>query len=371
MSNVKALPRSLDVQIKLTRPQVELATDMTMICFLTTDAGSGVKFYSSLADVEEDGYGPTTEAFKAAVAFFSRSNRPASMAIGIIEEEEELAEAAARIRQLSIEQRKPIYCWTVDATLRDTPEAKALADWAEAQTAYFSACTNDDAALTAGENTSFAAYANSKGYRRTSVIYHDNPSEYPEVSYAACALGVDYSGADTALTMKFKDLPGISPANLTETQLSTLAAKNCNALVLIGNNSRCVREGVQAADTWFTDALINLDNFVNELQTETFNAFLRSNNKLPYSNAGQAKLVSAVSRICAKYERNGVFAPRDIEAPGTESGYVLAPATSVKPLSLYTATAGMRAERTVPPIEVVCYEAGAIHRVTINITDFV
>ena len=369
MSNVNALPRSLDVRINLTRPQVELATDMTMICFLTMGEGSGVKYYSSLAAVEADGFNGTTGAYKAAIAFFSRSDRPARMAIGIIEEEEDLVDAASRIRQLSIGQGYPIYCWTIDDALRDTAGAKELADWVEGQTAWFSACTNDVQTLSASDDASFAAYVHDKGYRRTSVIYHDNLSEYPEVSYAACALSVDYSGADTALTMKFKELPGMTPSNLTETQLSALSAKNCNAYVLIGNSSRCVREGVQSADTWFTDALVNLDNFVEELQTEVFNVFLR-NVKIPYSSAGQTKLISAASKICAKYERNGVFAPRDIEAPGTESGYVTAPATSIRPLPLWTATAGMKAERTSPPIELICYEAGAIHRITINITDF-
>jgi len=370
MPNVNVLPRSLDVHINLTRPQTELATDMTMICFLTTGVGSGVKYYSSLDAVMADGYDGSTEAYKAAVAFFSRSDRPASMAIGIIEAAEGLVDAAARIRQLSADQGRPVYCWTIDAALRDTAEAKALADWAEGQNAYFSACTNDVTTLTAGETASLAAYAKGKGYRRTSVIYHDNPPEYPDVSYAACALSVDYSGTDTALTMKFKDLPGVTPSNLNETELSTLAAKNCNAYVLMGNSSRCVREGVQAADTWFTDALVNLDNFVEEMQTEVFNVFLR-NAKVPYSVPGQVKLVSAASKICAKYERNGVFAPRDIDATGTESGYLTAPATSVRALPLWTGSASMRAERTAPPIEVVCYEAGAIHRVTINITDFV
>jgi hypothetical protein len=46
------------------------------------------------------------------------------------------------------------------------------------------------------------------------------------------------------------------------------------------------------------------------------------------------------------------------------------PATSITPVSIAYATASERALRVAPPISIVCYEAGAIHRVTINVSVF-
>ena len=158
MANINSLPRSLDVVVTLTRPQTELATDMTMLCFLANGGTqTGVNYYSSMPAVAA-AYTPETSAYKAAAAFFARSDRPARMAVGIIDAGETPVEAAIRIQAKSKAQGHPIYSWALDAALRDTNAAKDFADWAESQTAYFSACTNDANAYNAANTDNFALY---------------------------------------------------------------------------------------------------------------------------------------------------------------------------------------------------------------------
>jgi hypothetical protein len=278
-----------------------------------------------------------------------------------------LAAEAALVRLASRCNQKPPYGYIIDAKYRDTPDQKAMADWAESVTpAYFSACTNSITACNAADATNIGWYCNDKGYIRTGTIYHDNPQVYPDMSYLAFALATNYSLPDSAITMKFKQLDGIDPSLLTETQLATLIARRINSYVYIGNTSRTVREGVQALDTWYTDTLVNLDNFREELQVEVYNVFLRTP-KAPYTSAGQNKLVSAAAKICRKYTANGVFASRDVEAPELESGYKTMPATTITPVPVAYATTSERAARMAPPIYIVAYEAGAMHKVSIMV----
>lgn len=83
-----SLPRELDVSVSISRPLTELATDMTMICFCTPDVdflpdNNRVQFFSSLNAVEE-ACGVTSQAYASARAFFARTERPTTMAIGRI-----------------------------------------------------------------------------------------------------------------------------------------------------------------------------------------------------------------------------------------------------------------------------------------------
>jgi hypothetical protein len=492
----KSLPRSLDVVVNISRPQSEIATDMTLLAFLTPLPDwqpnvNRVRYYSTMDAAAED-FATGSPAWRACNAFFSRQLHPERIAIGAIFTAPQsaglvaasqptatqiaalkaitngelaignggtiveitgidfsdivniddikialntagsdagtwtiayngrlclkstttgegskltyamplatpegvfvgdllgltqeggaelwqgytpgtLTDEAVLVAEASSCNGRKIYGWTLDAIYRDTDAQKQFADWAEGRDpAYFSACTNSATAYNSSDTTNIGYYAHHNGYRRTSVIYHDNALIYPDVSYCALALATDYSRSDSAITMKFKMLDGLPTSGITETQLSAMQARNINCYTLIGNQARTIREGTNSADTWFTDTVVNLDNFKEELQVEIYNVFLR-NPKVPYTTTGQDKLVSAAKLICNKYTRNGVFAPRTVEAPTLETGFTVVPATQVTPVSIAYATASERAQRVAPPIQIVAYEAGAIHKVTINVDVF-
>ena len=479
------LPRDLDVEVSISRPQTEIATDMTLMCFMTPDApyppnNGRVRYYSTMESLMAD-CATGSAMYFAASAFYSREVRPLTIAVGRVFEDpvpagvlagdikygplmrtvtdgafdiivngalvsvtglklgevrkaedlvkiltgkidgatvsikyggvcietvvagddatleyagaptagtdvsamlgltresgaqiwqgytpQGLVAEADLIRTASRCNHRLPYGWTIDARYRDTEAQKEMAVWAEALTpAYFSACTNSAAAYNTQDTTNIGYYSADKGFKRTSVIYHDNAQVYPDVSYIALALATNYSLPDSAITMKFKQLDGIEPSAVGETKLAALNSRRINCYVYIGNNSRTLREGVQGADTWYTDSLVNLDNFREELQVEVYNVFLR-NKKLPYTAAGQDKLVSAAAKICRKYTRNGVFADRDVEAD-VESGFTTLPATSINPVPVALSTLSQRAARIAPPIQITAYEAGAFHKVSIGV----
>lgn len=279
-----------------------------------------------------------------------------------------LASEVALIQTAARCAGRSVFAWTLDRQYRDTQDQKDFADWAEAQDqAYFSACTNSVQAYNTADTTNIGFYAHNKGYIKTSVMYHNNPQVYPDVSYAALALSVNYALENSTLTMKFKQLTGIETVPLTETQLSSLKARRINTYVSMGNSSSVVREGVQSADSWFTDSHVNLSNYKEELQVEVFNVFMR-NKKVKYTSAGQDLLVSAAAKINNRYIRNGTFADREEETTDNETGYTTLPACTITPAPIYSATTSERANRVAPPIAIVAYEAGAFHSVAIDVT---
>ncbi len=80
------LPRSLDVQISLSMAQTELRTDLSILCVAMSNLGfipnsNRIRFYSTLSAVEQD-FNTSTDAYFAALAFFSQTPIPTTMAIG-------------------------------------------------------------------------------------------------------------------------------------------------------------------------------------------------------------------------------------------------------------------------------------------------
>lgn len=491
----KSLPRSIDVSVSVSTPQVERATGLTLPCLVTSTGtlpiGAGrIRIYSDIDAVLTD-WGNTSEAYYAARDFFAQPTRPNEFAIaqafdtpqsgflttgqtgeiaaftaisdgsfavsidavsydvtaldftsatnlddcatiiqagiiaaggaaGVVHDgisfvitsaatgdgssvsvlapvdpvtgtdisgtglmNGQAGEASAQIgytptgidNEMSLIQTaagcngKFIYGWILDETYRDSNDVLTAAAYVETlEKGVLFLCSND----TQAKNPAFTADIGSElaefGYLRTvDPFWMTETGQYPDAALAAIMLGVDYSGINTAITAKFKDLIGIQTQGVSTTDVSVLESKGYNLFTRTGNTARVVREGTMVSDTYYIDDRINLDNFVEELQTAVYNVFLR-NGKVPYTENGLTSLRSAATKICQKYVDNGVFASRVVQTIENETGVKTVPAYAITFPSIATATASDRAQRKSPPMQITVYLAGAIHSIDINVT---
>ena len=257
-----------------------------------------------------------------------------------------------------------LFAWGLSSTFRDVNSQKALADWCQANDLACFLVTNSADALNPALSTDIGSVLKLATETSACVFYHDTATEYPEMGAMALMLAVDYSGVNTTLTLKFKALSGITSASITETQYMTLNGKNYNMVTLTGNQVVFIREGKNAAASWWTDQYCGIQNFRNEIQYAVFNVLL-AKKKVPYTVEGQLMLKQACTTICQRYVNNGFLASR----PSTddEGKDTVLPAFAVTPGNLALATASQRASRVAPPIAITAYLAGAIHTVTLNI----
>lgn len=82
----RSLPRSLDVQISLSRASVETRTDLSILVVALENLGffpdaNRIRFYSNIESVEND-FTPGSEAHFAATSFFAQTPHPPTMALG-------------------------------------------------------------------------------------------------------------------------------------------------------------------------------------------------------------------------------------------------------------------------------------------------
>lgn len=262
----------------------------------------------------------------------------------------------------------PVFAWAIDKKYRDTDVQRAVSDWAETQNwkAWALQCTNSPNAYNSADTTNIGFYCHNLGYKATAVVYSDTPQQYPEIAYATQSLAVNYGIRDSVITACFKDASGISPSQIDVTKHEILESRRINMFVRVGNNARTYRYGMQSSPTWWTDSFTGACNFREELQVAVCNVLYR-NKKVPYTTRGQNLIVSAIAGICDRYVYNGYLADRDVLDTTNENGYRTLKAFDIDPTPIYRATDTERATRTLPGINVIIYEAGAIHHVNIMV----
>lgn len=264
-----------------------------------------------------------------------------------------------------------VYGWVLDAAYRDEQEQLDAIAWMETQPfGIIMLETNSTLAITAGDTSSNIFVAFNNQYQRTCSFYSTDVALYYGMAYLAILLSVDYGGANTALTMKFKNMVGVTPVIITETELDILESKRCNTFTIMSNSARTDREGVQANNSWYSDDLTNVDNYVNELLSSVYNVFTTTN-KVPFTNSGIALLYSAEALIGERYIRNGVLADRLILDTQEPSGFRTVPAYQIIFQPLQNISQSNRDDRLLTGNQIALQLAGAIHKliISINVTE--
>jgi hypothetical protein len=200
-----------------------------------------------------------------------------------------------------------------------------------------------------------------EGFSRTFGQYSSSP-------YAACsafgrAFTVNFQGSNTVITLKFKQEPGVTGEQLTETQAATLKAKNGNVFVYYSTGVAIMQEGVMA-NGYFFDERHGMDWQANQIQTDLFNALYTAPTKIPQTDPGVNVLVTTVDNSLAQGVTNGLVAPGIWNAPGFGSistGQMLPKGYYVYAPQVASQDQADRDARIAPDIQAAMKLAGAIH----------
>ena len=212
------------------------------------------------------------------------------------------------------------------------------------------------------------SYMKAQGYSRTFVQY-DNNDKYPAISAFARAFTVNFNEANSTITLKFKQEPGISPLNLTESQRLALVAKNINYYTVFGD-SAMLAEGVMANGRFF-DEVHGLDWFQNAIETNIFGYLYSSPTKIPQTDRGVARLIQKAEQACQDAVNCGLLAPgqwNGMDLGEVKSGQYLPKGFYVYAQPVAEQNQSDREARKAPPIQILAKGGGAIHYVDVSVT---
>lgn len=251
----------------------------------------------------------------------------------------------------------------------DDADHLAVAGYVEAsaKSRIYAATVTNSRILSSTVTDDLASRLKALSRNRTFVQYSRNA--YAAASALGRAFTVNFSANRSVITLKFKQEPGVAAEGLTETQATTLAAKNCNVFVRYDNDTAILQEGMMAGGAWF-DEIHGLDWLQNAIQTECYNLLYQSKTKIPQTDAGVNQIVTAIGKVMAEAVNNGLVAPGVWNADGfgqLERGDYLPKGWYIYAQPVDDQAQPDREARKAPVIQCAVKLAGAIHSVDVQV----
>ena len=173
------------------------------------------------------------------------------------------------------------------------------------------------------------------------------------------AFTVNFNQPNSTITLKFKQAPGITVENLTQSHKVVLDSKRANAIITVGA-SDMFAESFMASGVFF-DEVHGIDWLENAVQTNVFGYLSTRPTKVPYTDKGISAIKQQVTKALDEAVLNGLIAPGetiDGEFLGTGYKIITIPAADINQSDVDA--------RKYPGLSFVVLGAGAIHSVQIN-----
>ncbi len=220
----------------------------------------------------------------------------------------------------------------------------------------------DAGAVDANDTTDLGSQLKALRYARTFYAYTTS-QPLLVASIFGRAFTVNFSGSKTAITLKFKQLPGITAETLTTNQARVLGTKNYNVFVNYSNDTAILQEGVMADGSFF-DERHGLDWLQNDIETRVYNRLYTSTTKIPQTDAGQTQLMAVIEEGLGQALDNGLLAPGRWNADGFGQlvyGDMLPKGYYIYSPPMADQSQADREARIAPLIQCAVKLAGAIH----------
>lgn len=216
---------------------------------------------------------------------------------------------------------------------------------------------SNDGAIATNSTTDIASQLQTKGYKRTALVYSPNSAA---LGMEAAWLGGQLPQTPGASTWKFKQLVGISADSYTASQRTTLigvpgvsVGKGVNIYESVGGQN-ITEEGWMVGGQ-FIDVTVGLDWLKSTLQTAVFSQLV-NNPKIPYTDKGISVIENAVRQVLQQAS----------DAGGT--GLLDSTSIVVTVSAVSSIPSNTRAQRLLPSgsVNFTARLTGAFHFVVIN-----
>jgi hypothetical protein len=321
------------------------------------------KEYTDTDSMITDSFTSDDAEYKAAVLYFSQSPRPNKVIIGRWDTTgtETITEALIDCRSKNTDWYGVIVCGAIKA---DIQLAAAYAETASPKAVLFYTTADADV-LTDTEGNIFELL---KGLSYTRSIGLYSTTADAAAAVMGYAMGANTRLANSAYTLAYKTLVGVTVDDLSSTEVTTIKSNNGNVYISRGNTYTLFENGVVSDGTFF-DEIINTDMLANDIQLGIID-LLTSTSKVPQTEDGVTLIVNSITDACEDAVSRGFLAPGIWTAAtfkGINTGDMLPNGYAILSDSINSQNAADRANRLAPNIYVLCKLAGAIHTINIQI----
>lgn len=234
--------------------------------------------------------------------------------------------------------------------------------------------TSDTGSLSSLVSNDIGSLVMAAGYNQSFVQY-SSTSPYVCASMFGRMFSVNFNAQNSTINLMYKQMPGVTPENLSNNQANALQNKNINAYVTYDNGTQIIQYGTVGNGN-FIDEVWGLDWFQNAIQTAVFNLLYTSTTKIPQTDAGQNQELTACSSVCGNQPGGAVY--NGLAGPGTwnsstvfgslQSGQYLPSGFYIFSPAVESQSESARAARQSPPIQIALKLAGAFQTADVLVT---
>lgn len=318
-----------------------------------------------------DGYNTTSPEYKAAASYFSQTPTPSRVAIGVAVADETVT-------------TDPDYAATIAAirAVNDSFYGVALAgvkidsdpdDYDDFFAAIESAgtpkcCFIDIESDFTVETTDIATYLKDRGYTRTFAFHNSSATAFVAPAALGLVSGLNSMQANSAYTATYKSLAGITPEDLSQTQVNFLVDNNANAYCNFGDRYSFTYPfiscgGYHMDEIYFIDA-------AKFLIQQNVVAMLVGQRKIPQTESGMTTIINTIASACEQladigFISGGVWRGETVQ--NLKNGDAMQNGYYIQSGSIATQSQTDRAARRTPTIYVALLSSGAIEHVVIRV----
>lgn len=338
-----------------------------------------VRIYTSADAMLEDGFTAKSAEYRAALLYFGAKIAPRKLAVGCKYADDSDMLAAVRACRAANSE------WYVVIPLAATDEdLQAIAAWAESAEpdtvlAYTTSDEHNlrkDVSADAGTDVDgIFKKLQAKSYLRSIGLYcgqEDTPDAV--AALVGYAMGANRGTNNSAYTLAYKSMPGVTPDDLTEAEVqyvcgdSETSGVGGNVYVQRAGTYNVVQQGIMANGAHF-DEVLYLDMLKDRI-TLAIMDLLVSVAKVPGTEPGVASIVNRINGACDDFVNTGFIAP-GVWKGGTvldlEDGTTLPKGYLVLSEPVADQAQDKRDKRVAPSIYVCIKTAGAFEWITINV----
>ena len=326
-----------------------------------------VRTYTTLEAMLADGFTTNDRLYKAAALIKAQSRSPVKFCIGTQDTNETMLQAITACREANYDWYVVVPC--AELTVSQHLDNMAYTNACSPDTVY--AFTSKAAEDLQGGDGSIFKKAKDLKYRRTIGLYstkHDDAV----AGIMAYAMGMMTSTINSAFTLKFKGINGVTTENseaaISVSAVDKLKKQNGNIYVNRGFYYDMFEEGTMADGTFF-DEIIYLDKLKNDCQLALMDLFVQ-NAKIAQTEGGMTRIHNALNGVLKDYQRIGYLETgvwRGDTILGLKYGDTVNNGYLVQSEPIAEQNQADRENRIAPPIYIALKLAGAIHSAVVQI----
>lgn len=364
-----SLNNIVDVNVQVSKPSaISSSFNLGLIIGATEPTDKKILHYYNpttyLTQMVTDGYSTDSAEYKAVQAYFSQNNNSDQVAVGHWDSVKYPTPQAALSAIRAIDGSFYGVIFTSDLTAENIVAIANAVESFDVPTVFFFQ-TSDEKSITTDTGSVFDTLKTAS-YKRTFGFY--GSSENLAAAVLGVAASLNTMKDNSAYTMAYKTMVGITPENLSDSEISILTSKNGNAYCKFGNTYNFIYPAI-SSDGYHVDEIFLIDVAKHLIQLSTVNG-LTSSRVIPQTEDGINKLISYTSKACQNMANMGIISSgiwRGATIKGLNEGDAVQNGYYIQADSISSQSSDDRAKRVSPPIYVALVASGAIEHVVINV----